>query len=629
MKFWFGILLICCLPAAAENLPGSEIISITNGRSIYVIGKYTESFVDNTKRLTINEVTSSKYSKMFKPEKTDIPSKRISQSAVWIRFSVINLSSADDWVLEINYPPLQKIDFYYKDSSDEYRVKRIGTYYHHSTWEKDERMPVLKLPAMKNMYSTFYLRVESETSVVLPMYILTESEFADSSRNSYFLLGGYYGIILAMLLYNLFLFISIKERAYLYYVFYLLGYGLYQFAIDGLGFQLIWPDSPRWNLLSFMFFIGIYFTFGALFTKDFLKIGEKNGLLNLLLGFTIFWGIFISAVVFLLPFPLIDRLATFYSFLFVGLLFGSGIYSLRKGYKPARYYLFAITFLLAGVLLRALRIVGIIPMSFSAAYGWQVGSLLEMILLSFALGNKVKTERQEKRKEVEKVRGEIASDLHDEIGSNLGSIGLMLQRTIKCSDIPPENRQQLKEAAETVYKTAESLRDIVWFIAPEHDIVEHTINHLNSVTGKLLQGIDYEFTVDSLIYQKMNLRIHRYLYLMYKEILHNIVKHSGATEVNINFRMEDGSLVVSIKDNGKGIEIDSFENGMGLKNLQKRAVIIGADLQIIGRPKSGTEVTIRLGTNRKVNTGSKSKLKITGIFQVKMHGLYALLSRKL
>jgi signal transduction histidine kinase len=94
---------------------------------------------------------------------------------------------------------------------------------------------------------------------------------------------------------------------------------------------------------------------------------------------------------------------------------------------------------------------------------------------------------------------------------------------------------------------------------------------------------------------------------MYKEILHNIVKHSGATAVNINFRMEGSFIIVSIRDNGRGIEIDSFENGMGLKNLQKRAVIIGADLEIVGHPLSGTEVTLRLGTNRWVNPGLKSR----------------------
>ncbi|MGE5432534.1 MAG: 7TM diverse intracellular signaling domain-containing protein [Syntrophomonadaceae bacterium] len=605
----FGILLACCFSAAAENLPGSDIIRLTDIKSRYIIGKSTESFVDAAKHLTINDVNSKKYDKLFIPEKSDIPNKRISQSAVWIRFSVINLSSEDDWVLEINYPPLQKIDLYYRDSSGEYNVKRIGTYYPHSTWEKNERMPVLRLPAEKNVYSTFYLRIESETSIVLPMYIITESVFAESSRDSYFLMGGYYGIILVMFLYNLFLFVSIKEGAYLYYVFYLLGYGLYQFAIDGLGFQFIWPDSSGWNLLSFMFFIGIYFAFGSLFTKDFLKIGKRDRPLNLLLDFTVFWGIFTSAMVFFLPFTLIDMMATYYAFFFVFLLLSAGIYSIRKGYKPAKYYLAAISFLLAGVLLRALRILGIIPMSFSAAYGWQVGSLLEMILLSFALGNKVRTERQEKRKEIERVRGEIASDLHDEIGSNLGSIGLMIQRTMKCSDIPPENMQQLREAAETVFKTAESLRDIVWFIAPDHDSLEQTINHLSSITGKLLPGIDYEFTVDPLIYQKKNLRLHRYLYLMYKEILHNIVKHSGATEVKINFCMQGSSLVVSIRDNGKGIEVNSFEKGMGLKNLQKRALTIGSELDIIGRQNEGTEVIIKFGTSNTVSFTQKLEKK--------------------
>jgi ligand-binding sensor domain-containing protein/anti-sigma regulatory factor (Ser/Thr protein kinase) len=200
------------------------------------------------------------------------------------------------------------------------------------------------------------------------------------------------------------------------------------------------------------------------------------------------------------------------------------------------------------------------------------------------------------------MRLRIARDLHDEVGSDLGGITLMSQRIQKYNNIPVSVAEELKEINQAVFQTSEKLRDIVWFVNPEHDNSEQLVLRLKDLAGRLLKDVEYNFKVDENInLQNFSLETRRQIYLIVKEILHNIVQHANATKVDISIKKYQKIMKISICDNGVGIKTASSLNkekdikrGMGLKNIKQRAELIGSEIETTDNGNSGTSVTLSI-----------------------------------
>jgi len=148
-----------------------------------------------------------------------------------------------------------------------------------------------------------------------------------------------------------------------------------------------------------------------------------------------------------------------------------------------------------------------------------------------------------------------------------------------------------------VRQTAETLRDIVWFVDPEHDRPEALLWKLKNAAAALLNGLDYTFDHppdDELsMLATLNVKTRRNLFLIYKEALHNIARHAQASSVRIALRRRDFGLLLTIEDDGTGFDPAASANrGHGLTSMHRRAEQIGADLSLNSRPGRGT--TLRL-----------------------------------
>jgi signal transduction histidine kinase len=204
------------------------------------------------------------------------------------------------------------------------------------------------------------------------------------------------------------------------------------------------------------------------------------------------------------------------------------------------------------------------------------------------------------------MRLRIARDLHDEVGSDLGGIGLISQRLEKYKGLPHDVKNELSEISQASFNTSEKLRDIVWFVNPEHDKSEHLILRLKDLAGRLLREIEYTFSIDSRVtFQNFDLESRHQLNLIFKETLHNIVQHANANKVEIQFKQERELLRITIKDNGKGFLAESYKQswdekivdtfaGMGLINIHRRAKLIGATVTIQSEEGCGTTVMLSM-----------------------------------
>lgn len=143
-------------------------------------------------------------------------------------------------------------------------------------------------------------------------------------------------------------------------------------------------------------------------------------------------------------------------------------------------------------------------------------------------------------------------------------------------------------------RTAVSMRDIIWLINPDKDRVDDLQSKLKQVTGQLLVDISFEFnTKRDGRQQEISLKVRRNTVFIYKEILHNIVKHADASSVKIDFANYQKEITLMVKDDGKGFNTDGLtDDGIGLKSVQKRADDIKARLQINSSPGKGTCVSI-------------------------------------
>ncbi len=208
---------------------------------------------------------------------------------------------------------------------------------------------------------------------------------------------------------------------------------------------------------------------------------------------------------------------------------------------------------------------------------------------------KAKNIEQEKEIEKQKIRNRIAQDLHDEIGSNLSSISLMSELIQKDEKINEEAAEKIKRIRKVAKGSIQAIRDIVWLTNPSSDSLKDLISKMKQVADDLLikyiTSIDYPKDVP-----EINLlpETKRNLFLIYKESLNNIVKHSGAKRVDIRFNLDINKLFLSIKDDGKGFDISSESGGNGLKNIKSRANEIDAELNFESQIGKGTLLELNI-----------------------------------
>ncbi|HKI78036.1 MAG TPA: two-component regulator propeller domain-containing protein [Ignavibacteriaceae bacterium] len=210
----------------------------------------------------------------------------------------------------------------------------------------------------------------------------------------------------------------------------------------------------------------------------------------------------------------------------------------------------------------------------------------------------------ESEKEIEKqnIRTKIASDLHDEIGSNLSSIGLLSSILIddsksgkikKINDL--ESINKLLDINSAAKSSAESIRDIVWFTNPMTDQLNSLVTRMTETAAMMLRTFNHNIVpLESSFTERINPDIKRNIYLIFKETLNNIIKHSKAEKVKIFIDKEQGNFILLIEDNGIGFDELSVKKGNGLKNLKTRSKQINGELKIFSTLGKGTRITLKV-----------------------------------
>jgi signal transduction histidine kinase len=196
---------------------------------------------------------------------------------------------------------------------------------------------------------------------------------------------------------------------------------------------------------------------------------------------------------------------------------------------------------------------------------------------------------------LERLRLRIAGDLHDDVGTNLSSIVIASQIMERQPGLTDGIREQLADIRQIAAGTHEMMRDIVWMLNPANDSLDDFMLKLKEAAGRLLAGVPYTFTVTpGRLLEKVSIDFKRNVLLIFKELLSNIVRHSGATSVIIDVSQENGGFLLHVNDNGRGFQPEAAGLGSGLASLRRRAAILGGSLEIESTPGKGTRATLTL-----------------------------------
>lgn len=387
--------MLSILSIFSDKINPRSITVLTEKLDEYPLGLALEIFRES-KALPFELV---KVNGTFEESKQLIPNFGFTKDVFWVRFALENHSKAKEWYLHLSYPLLDKVEFYEKDASTQnWKIQKVGDSYPFSKREFSDRSFVFPLSLEKNKTTVFYFRIESEGTMQFPLIVYSPKKFLVHRVKEEFAFGIYYGILFVLVVYNLILLFMLKDIGYLYYLLYVINYGASQSILNGLAFQYLWPNSPYWANISLPCLGGFALFWGIQFTRNFLNTKKNTPLLDKLL--IVLMGcmglMMLSSFIFSYYFNIYLLASLVISFAIS--IFIVSIVCWDRGYKPARYFIIAWVSLLFGVGIFSFKGLGILPTNMFTEYGLQVGSAVEMCLLSLGLAYKITLINQDRAK---------------------------------------------------------------------------------------------------------------------------------------------------------------------------------------------------------------------------------------
>lgn len=380
-----------------------EAVKLTNKKGVYNVTAYLEMLEDKTRTLTLSTIINSEKELSFKPIDESTVNLGYTQSAYWFRLKLFNKNRSKPTLLEIPWPHIDNLDVYMlsnKNNGDEeaddvfvsYNSGRLIPY---NKRNYEHRNFIFKIPNFPNGDElVIYMRVVSDETIIFPVFLYDEMKFFKKDQSEEFVFGIYYGVVIIMFFYNLFIYLSLRDRNYFIYLFYVIALGLYQLSMNGIIYAY-WPNYPSWNKMFLPLSSAILQFILIILFKNLLNIEPRYSLerkslfiLTILSFISIILVLTVDYATIIVPLNILGFIYMITSILIV-------VRAVLNGNRTAIFFLITwITFLAGGIIL-TLRNFNILPQNFLTTYSLQIGSTIEMLLLSLALTDRINTMKME------------------------------------------------------------------------------------------------------------------------------------------------------------------------------------------------------------------------------------------
>ena len=574
------ILLSCMLTLSSVQADWGT--TVTAGDSHINLGPQIEWIEDSTNQLTFKQVQQLPKSAFTNASKYTF-NKGYTSSGYWLRFR-LNFSEElidSPWLLEIPFPLLDYVALYSPDKHNDYDVFYTGDRSPFSQRDLNTTDFVFKLrPQQEN--NVYYLHVKTKDSLQVPLHLWSIDHFP--KHNSYIsgMQGMYFGIMIVMILYNLFIYLSVRERSYLCYISYITTFTLFQASIQGYGFEYLWPNHTNWANISIPFLGVLSLFFASLFARSILQTHLLIPRFDKGLVLTATGLFFTLPLVLFAHYDIGILAALFCTFVFFNLVLVIACFAAYKGNRTAKVFVIAwAIFLMSGVI-SMLGAINVLPIEYASQVALQVGSAIEVILLSMALADRInlieqeKVEIEAKSREIllqanvqlensNRLKDEFIATISHEIRTPmngvLGSAQLLL-------DTNPDENQSLY--IDTINRSGQTLLEIL------NNILDYS-----KIEADKLELEPVEFDLEEMINEcadffsipanqnniKLFVRIHRNAPrriisdpVRFKQILLNLIsnafKFTSRGQVVIHVQLEENSknlLHIEVEDSGCGL----------------------------------------------------------------------------
>lgn len=324
-------------------------------------------------------------------------------SAYWVRFELVNRMGSDRrFLLELSRSLTNRVKIFRTEGNEVVDSALSGDHVPYHQKPFPHRKPIFPVHLEKGERATFYARMEQEgEALIVPLKVWTPRAFESFDRKERLPLGIFYGVLLFVVLIFAFFYFTLRDRSFLYYTLYVLSFAFLQFALDGFAHRYFFPKDPYMAdraVLSTSFIVVIFVT---LYARSFLRMGRRSPPLNRVFRFLIGVGViglfvsFTNGRLYSLSYPFVNMLS------FGGPLFilGSILYLRTKGYRVSPWFLVAFILLIVGVISFLLGNTGVVTPNFFTINGLKLGSMGEVIFLSFTMVEKYRELQREKEEE--------------------------------------------------------------------------------------------------------------------------------------------------------------------------------------------------------------------------------------
>ena len=431
--FLMRLLVFTLILFKSVLLFGSDTLVIT-GRNYEIINplllQSLTYYKDPTASLSLKDIAKKRFSSIdgYYSDRFD------KKTTYWFKIIIRNnYKNQLLWYLEAMDPHIEYIKVYEIAKGDTLAFEPTGFKTQYNTRPSGHKNFVFPIKFYDSDSYTIYFSFKNNYAPSLSVSLRPVKQFMDYALSEYYLLGIFYGILLIMAVYNIFIFFSTREKVYLFYVCYVVCYCLNSLTEDGLGFQFLWPNSPAINPLLQIYCPLLLIISLVLYSKAFLFLGKSQKRLN--------QGITISTILYSIIFLInnfvrpIAFIRYFYLLPFA-LIFLAGIRAIRKGNRSARYFLLGSSFLVVSFTIAALRIADLIPTSIHTVYILNYGFLLDVVFFSYALAQRLRIEKEEKAtvdaqlinqlRENEKLKDSLNKELEIKVQERTQELGVAL-----------------------------------------------------------------------------------------------------------------------------------------------------------------------------------------------------------
>jgi signal transduction histidine kinase len=498
-----------------------------------------------------------------------LPDDRVNQAyhgeEVVILVNCDNRGAAEsqDFYLRFHYPVLDSIKIYAinADGTSTF-LEDIGDWVPANRRTTNVRKPTFKLAVSSHSITRFKVAVSSAGSLQLSHELLPANEFIKVVEREAFILAIYYGIVFALIGYNLFLFVQTRRVVFGLYVLYLFTYVVFMANMDGISHLYLWNDHVWWSNFSTNIIIPIFLAFMLWFSGQFLRVGANS---EKIFKTCLYLGIAMTAyaaLAFFLPYRTTSIIGALLSVFTIFLLIALGLWTSIK-HAIARYYTVAWSCLFLGMLIIVMRNLGIVPGSTLADYAMHIGSGSEAILLSLGLGSYIRSVEKEKLL-FEKKAGSLTiasnsmQNLAHDIKNQLAVFELMSR--VKTWEEHLEWTPTMSRAIERVHAIVDEfkgdLEDVPLRIRQDFLDIASIAAEANWTFGSENSAILAESETDS--YQIMIDKIS-----LERSILNLVTNaiEAGAHQVTIKSETTDSTLLLSVIDDGPGVP-DSMQSNL-------------------------------------------------------------------